>query len=88
MNEFPRRWPCGRGAQHDLGRSLSGQPLMGLLGVGARYGVPLPCSRLQASEADMLRLDLMAKAGFDPRESINLRMNVEQASGAEPVEFV
>jgi predicted Zn-dependent protease len=62
--------------------------MMGLLGVGVRYGVPLPCSRLQASEADMLWLDLMAKAGFDPRESINLWMNMEQASGAEPVEFV
>lgn len=68
--------------------SPTGQALMGLLGVGAQYGVLLPYSRLQESEADLLGLDLMAKAGFDPRESINLWMNMEQAGENEPVEFM
>jgi predicted Zn-dependent protease len=68
--------------------SPTGQVMMGLLGVGAQYGVLLPYSRLQESEADMLGLDLMAKAGFDPRESINLWINMEQAGGSEPVEFM
>jgi predicted Zn-dependent protease len=68
--------------------SPTGQALMGLLGVGAQYGVLMPYSRLQESEADLLGLDLMAKAGFDPRESINLWQNMARAGGAEPVEFL
>jgi predicted Zn-dependent protease len=68
--------------------SPSGQAFMGLLGVGAKYGVLLPYSRVQESEADLLGLDLMAKAGFDPAESIGLWRNMERASGAEPAEFL
>lgn len=68
--------------------SPTGRTMMGLLGVGAQYGILLPYSRMQESEADMLGLDLMSKAGFDPRESINLWVNMERAGGAEPVEFL
>ncbi len=68
--------------------SPAGQTLMGLLGVGAEYGVLLPYNRLQESEADLMGLDLMARAGFDPRESVNLWVNMQQAGGREPVEFM
>ncbi len=69
--------------------SPSGQMMMGLLGVGAEYGVLLPYSRVQESEADLMGLDLMARAGFDPKESVNLWANMEQAGGGrEPVEFM
>lgn len=69
--------------------SPNGQMLMGLLGVGAQYGVLLPYSRTQESEADLMGLDLMAKAGFDPNESVTLWVNMEKASGgARPLEFM
>jgi len=55
--------------------------LMALLGLGAQVGVILPFSRIQESEADLLGLDLMAKAGFDPRASVDLWKNMMAASG-------
>ena len=69
-------------------QSGTGQTLMGLLGVGAQYGVLLPYSRIQESEADILGLDLMAKAGFDPRASIRLWQNMARAGGGQPPEFL
>ncbi len=62
--------------------------LFGLLGLGAQVGVLLPFSRTQESEADLLGLDLMAKAGFDPRASIPLWENMSQAGGGKPPEFL
>jgi predicted Zn-dependent protease len=69
-------------------QSGTGQTLMGLLGVGAQYGVLMPYSRIQESEADILGLDLMAKAGFDPRESTRLWINMGRAGGGQPPEFL
>ena len=64
------------------------QQLLGLLGVGAQYGVLLPYGRAQESEADLLGLDLMARAGFDPRESVALWQNMAKAGGQQPPEFL
>lgn len=64
------------------------QAVMALLGVGAQFGILLPFSRTQESEADIVGLQLMAKAGFDPRESIALWQNMEQAGGGQPPEFL
>ena len=69
-------------------QSGTGQTLMGLLGVGAQYGILMPYSRIQESEADLLGLDLMAKAGFDPRESTKLWINMGRAGGGQPPEFL
>ena len=66
-----------------------GQTAVSLLGVGAQYGIIMPFSRLHESEADNIGVELMAKAGFDPRESITLWQKMAQASqGAQPVEFL
>jgi predicted Zn-dependent protease len=66
-----------------------GQTALGLLGVGAQYGILMPYSRTHESEADMIGVDLMAKAGFDPRQSIGLWQKMEQASqGQQPIEFM
>lgn len=70
-------------------QSALGQTAFGLLGVGAQYGILMPYSRVQESEADMIGVDLMAKAGFDPRQSVNLWLKMEQASqGRQPIEFM
>jgi predicted Zn-dependent protease len=62
---------------------------MSALGLGVQYGVLLPFSRTQESEADVIGLDLMAKSGFDPRQSINLWVKMSQASqGQTPPEFM
>ncbi|MBD1584075.1 M48 family metallopeptidase [Pseudoalteromonas sp. S16_S37] len=59
------------------------------LGIGAQFGVALPFSRSHESEADIIGLDLMAKAGFDPQGSVDLWQNMEAASGGErPAEFM
>lgn len=69
--------------------SALGQTAFGLLGVGAEYGVLMPYGRTQESEADIIGVDLMAKAGFDPRQSITLWLRMEQASqGQQTVEFL
>jgi predicted Zn-dependent protease len=69
-------------------QTATGRTLMGLLGVGAQYGILMPYSRVQESEADRLGLELMAKAGFDPAESIKLWQNMSAAGGAQPPEFL
>ena len=66
-----------------------GQTAVSLLGVGAQYGIIMPFSRLHESEADTMGIELMAKAGFNPAESITLWQKMAQASqGAQPVEFL
>lgn len=66
-----------------------GQTALGLLGVGAQYGVLLPYSRLHESEADTIGLDLMAKAGFDPRQSVTLWQKMAQTGdGQQSIEFM
>ncbi len=66
-----------------------GQTALGLLGVGAQYGLIMPFSRLHESEADNIGIELMAKAGFNPAESITLWQKMAQASqGGQPPEFL
>ncbi|MDO6461404.1 M48 family metallopeptidase [Granulosicoccaceae sp. 1_MG-2023] len=62
--------------------------LLGLLGVGAQVGLLLPYGRSQETEADIVGLDLMAKAGFDPRESVPLWQNMAAAGSGGTPEFL
>lgn len=64
------------------------QTLFGLLGVGAQVGVLLPFSRKQEGEADLVGLELMARAGFDPRQSVDLWENMNAASRDSPPQFL
>jgi predicted Zn-dependent protease len=58
-------------------------------GVGQLYSMGvsalflLPYSRSHESEGDLLGLDLMAMAGFDPRASVTLWQNMAKASGGQ-----
>lgn len=54
------------------------------LGLGVQYGIILPFSRSHESEADLIGLDLMAKAGFNPEESVTLWKNMSQAGTSMP----
>ena len=58
------------------------------LGLGAQYGILMPFSRVHEKEADLIGENLMAKAGFDPRESIKLWENMQKASKGAPPEFL
>lgn len=75
-----------------LGGSLSPQNqqlVMGALGLGAQYGVLMPFSRGQETEADVIGVHLMSQAGFDPRQSVELWKNMMSASkGGEPPQFL
>lgn len=70
-------------------QTAMGQTAMGLLGIGAEYGILKPYSRDHESEADIIGMDLMAKAGFDPSQSITLWQLMDQAArGQQPIEFM
>jgi predicted Zn-dependent protease len=80
VNAFLNGDPEKRSPQKDL--------LLGLLGVGAQFGIALPHSRTQESEADLIGLDLMARAGFNPRESVELWRNMQAAGGKSPPQWL
>jgi len=57
------------------------------LSQGAMYGLMLPYKRSQETEADVIGLEYMAKAGFDPRETVPLWQNMDEIAGKAPAEF-
>ncbi|AFT70521.1 Peptidase, M48 family [Alloalcanivorax dieselolei B5] len=64
------------------------QGLMAALGLGTQVGVTLPFSRKHESEADIIGLQMMARAGFDPRQSVELWKNMAAASNGSPPELL
>lgn len=61
--------------------------LMGLLGVGLQAGILLPYGRGQESEADIVGIEYMARAGFVPGASILLWENMGKQDKGQPPEF-
>lgn len=62
---------------------------MTAFGLGAQYGVLLPHSRGQESEADHLGLIFMAMAGYDPGASVSFWQRMAAKSGGQkPPEFM
>jgi predicted Zn-dependent protease len=62
---------------------------MTVFGVGAQFGVMLPFSRYQESEADHLGLVFMAIAGYDPNEAVEVWKRMAQMKeGQAPPEFL
>jgi len=63
--------------------------LLGALGLGAMYGISLPFSRSNESEADQIGLVYMAQAGYDPREAIRFWGRFSKLKGnKQPPEFL
>jgi predicted Zn-dependent protease len=62
--------------------------VMGALGAGTQFGVLMPFGRQHESEADHIGLIYMARAGYDPQESIRFWKRMEQRAEAQPPEFL
>lgn len=65
--------------------------LAAIFGAGITFGYLLPYSRKHESEADLLGLDMMVDAGYNPVDSIRLWENMIKASsgsGPRPPEFM
>lgn len=58
------------------------------LAYGATFGITLPHSRADESEADVIGLGYMSRAGFDPRESVPLWQRMGGSSEKAPAEFM
>lgn len=56
--------------------------------IAAQAGFLLPGSRAQESEADVVGQQLMARAGFDPRQAVNLWQNMIAAGGSRPPQWL
>ncbi len=67
---------------------MGNQQLMQALGIGAQLGISLPFSRTHEEEADLMGLAIMARAGFDPQQSVALWRNMAAAGGGQPPEFL
>lgn len=57
-------------------------------GMGAQGLILLPNSRTQESEADVVGQRLMAEAGFDPAQAVNLWQNMMAASGGRSPQWL
>lgn len=73
-----------------IGGEMTEQKRMiyGALGLGAQYGVILPYGRKQELEADLIGLDLMARAGFEPQQAVTLWQNMSKAGSQQAPEFL
>lgn len=69
-----------------LGNAATG--LGGMIGAGAQLGLMLPYQRGQESEADVVGMSYMAKAGFDPRATLYLWKNMAAQNDRRPSEFL
>ena len=58
------------------------------LGIATNVFFLLPFSRTQETEADLLGLDLMSMAGFNPEGAIALWQNMSRAGGDHPPEML
>ena len=73
-----------------IGLSLGdgSQAYVQLASQAATLGVVLPFTREQEGEADRIGLIYMARAGYDPRQAIDLWRNFESADSERPPEFL
>ena len=58
-----------------------------LAALGSKLFLQLPFSREMELEADVMGLELMARAGFDPAEAKNVWVKMQRASSSRSVEF-
>lgn len=57
-------------------------------GVAAQTVLLLPNNRTQETEADVVGQQLMAKAGYDPHQAVNLWQNMASTGGSQPPQWL
>ncbi|MNJ60225.1 Metalloprotease LoiP precursor [compost metagenome] len=72
-----------------LGAALGvGQGSLQMANMGVEYLMTLPNSRGNENEADLIGLELAARAGYNPNAAIALWQKMAQASNGAPPEFM
>ncbi|MCI5072166.1 M48 family metallopeptidase [bacterium] len=62
--------------------------IMAIFGAGSNVAFALPHSRESETEADVVGLKYMAKAGYNPEEALRFWQRFSQAGGQAPPEFL
>ncbi|MBN1418405.1 MAG: M48 family metallopeptidase, partial [Planctomycetes bacterium] len=62
--------------------------VQGAFGIASDLAVMKPFSRTQETQADTLGLQLMARAGYDPRAAVRFWKRMEELGGSQPPEFL
>ncbi len=70
------------------GTQINSNIAMAALGLGAQVGLSLPFSREQEAEADILGLNYMQRAGYDPKQAIPFWQRMQAGGGSRPPEFL
>ena len=58
------------------------------LNMAAQYTFTLPFSRTHETEADLMGVELMARAGYDPRAAINVWEKMNKLNESHPLKFM
>ncbi len=64
------------------------QDTMAIADTAVQYGMTLPNSRGAETEADLLGIELAARAGYNPNAAVSLWRKMEQVSQGSPAEFM
>jgi predicted Zn-dependent protease len=70
------------------GAAINSDLAVAALGLGAQVGLSLPFSREQEAEADILGINYMQRAGYDPKLAIPFWQAMQQGGGSRPPEFL
>jgi predicted Zn-dependent protease len=70
------------------GGGSNSRAILAAYGLGSQLGVMLPFDRAQETEADVIGLMLMAKAGYDPREALDFWDRMQRTGGRSSAEFL
>lgn len=71
-----------------LGSGEKNPQTSAIMNIALGIGVGLPFERKQESEADLIGLDLMTLAGYDPRAAISFWQKMQSTGGQKPPELL